>query len=139
VGAVNALARSTRRWGWIAAGVVVVAIAALVSLLNRPPAVPIVEAVTQLTDNGEPKPYTTRIVSDGVRVYFDEGTYGSLRIAQVAVTGGPVGVIPMTVVSPDNASRLVGTTAQQLVQEVDSNPAKGRLKNNNSHLIVNLS
>src|SRR6516225_10012123 len=71
-GPVNALARSTRRWVWIPAGVVVVAIAtAVVSLLNRPPAVPIVEAVTQLTDDGEPKPYTSRIVSDGVRVYFD--------------------------------------------------------------------
>jgi hypothetical protein len=59
-----------------------------------------VEAVTQLTDDGEPKPYTTRIVSDGVRVYFDEGTYGSLRIAQVAVTSGSVAVVPTAAAVP---------------------------------------
>jgi DNA-binding winged helix-turn-helix (wHTH) protein/dipeptidyl aminopeptidase/acylaminoacyl peptidase len=105
VGAVNPVARSTRRWVWIAAAVVVVAIAAgLVFWLNRPPAVPIVEAVTQLTDDGEPKPYATKIVTDGVRIYFNEGTIGSLKIAQVAVTGGSVAAIPTTVVDP----RIVG-------------------------------
>jgi len=118
-GPVNALARSTRRWVWIPAGVVVVAIAtAVVSLLNRPPAVPIVEAVTQLTDDGEPKPYTSRIVSDGVRVYFDEGTNGSLRIAQVAVAGGSVAVVPTTLaiptiegLSPEGSALLAKSTA----------------------------
>jgi Tol biopolymer transport system component len=59
-----------------------------------------VEAVTQLTDDGEPKSNATKIVTDGVRVYFNEGTYGSLRIAQVAVTGGSVASIPTTVVAP---------------------------------------
>jgi DNA-binding winged helix-turn-helix (wHTH) protein/Tol biopolymer transport system component len=92
---------STRRRIWIAVGTVVAAIVAtLVFWLNRPAGGPIVEAVTQLTDDGEPKPYTTRIVSDGVRVYFDEGTYGSLRIAQVAVTGGSVSVVPTAVAIP---------------------------------------
>ena len=100
-GPVNALARSTRRWAWITAGVVVVAIgAALVSLLNRPPAVPVVEAVTQLTDDGEPKPFFTQTVTDGLRIYFNEGAGGSLKIAQVAVTGGSVAVIQTTVANP---------------------------------------
>jgi DNA-binding winged helix-turn-helix (wHTH) protein/Tol biopolymer transport system component len=103
--AVNALARLSRRWVWIAAGVGFVAIAAaLVSWWNRPPTVPVVEAVTQLTDDGEPKPYAAKIVTDGVRIYFNEGTIGSLRIAQVAVTGGSVAAIPTTVVAP----RIVG-------------------------------
>ena len=74
--------------------------AALVFWWTRPPTVPIVEAVTQLTDDGEPKSFVTRIVTDGVRVYFNEGTIGSLKITQVAVTGGQVAVVPTRVVDP---------------------------------------
>jgi DNA-binding winged helix-turn-helix (wHTH) protein/dipeptidyl aminopeptidase/acylaminoacyl peptidase len=96
---------STQRWIWIAVVVVAIAMAAaLFFWWNRPPAAPVVEAVTQLTDDGEPKPYSTKIVTDGVRVYFNEGSYGSIRIAQVAVTGGSVGVVPTAVVIP----RLLG-------------------------------
>jgi DNA-binding winged helix-turn-helix (wHTH) protein/WD40 repeat protein len=92
---------STRRRVWIAAGTVAAAIVAtLVLWLNRPPAVPIVEAVIQLTDDGEPKSSFGRMVTDGVRVYFNEGTIGSLKLVQVAVTGGPVAAIPTTVVAP---------------------------------------
>jgi DNA-binding winged helix-turn-helix (wHTH) protein/Tol biopolymer transport system component len=91
----------SKRWVWIAAGIVVVAIgAALATLLKLPSAVPIVEAVTQLTDDGEPKSSFTKIVTDGVRVYFNEGTIGSLKITQVAVTGGQVAVVPTRVVDP---------------------------------------
>jgi Tol biopolymer transport system component len=39
-----------------------------------------------------------------VRVHFNEGTLGSLKIAQVAVSGGSAGVIPTTVANP----RIVG-------------------------------
>jgi DNA-binding winged helix-turn-helix (wHTH) protein/Tol biopolymer transport system component len=100
-GLVNAPAIASERWIWIAAAVVVVAIAAgLIFRLTRGPAIPIVEAVTQLTDDGEPKPYNTKIVTDGVRVYFNEGTLGSRKVAQVAVTGGSVAVIPTTIVDP---------------------------------------
>jgi dipeptidyl aminopeptidase/acylaminoacyl peptidase len=59
-----------------------------------------VEAVTQLTDGGEPKPFFSQTVTDGLRIYFNEGSRGSLKIAQVAVTGGSVAVIPTTVASP---------------------------------------
>jgi Tol biopolymer transport system component/DNA-binding winged helix-turn-helix (wHTH) protein len=91
----------TRRGTRTAAGIVFVAIAvALVFWWTRPPAVPIVEAVTQLTDDGEPKLSFTRIVTDGVRVYFNEGTLGSLKITQVAVTGGQVAVVPTRFVDP---------------------------------------
>ena len=91
----------TQRRTRTAAGIIFVAIAvALVFWWTRPPAVPIVEAVTQLTDDGEPKSSLTRIETDGVRVYFNEGTIGSLKITQVAVTGGQVAVVPTRVVDP---------------------------------------
>ena len=102
------------KWVWIVAWVVVLAVAAfLVFWWTRPPAVPVVEAVTQLTDDGEPKSSSTKIVTDGVRVYFNEGNRGSWRIAQVAVTGGSVAVFPTSVtvlrimgLAPDGSALL---------------------------------
>src|SRR5215471_13278724 len=89
---------STQRRIWIPTTVFAVAIAVVLFFWwTRPPAVPVVEAVTQLTDDGEPKSPLTRMVTDGVRVYFNEGTRGSWKIAQVAVTGGSVAVVPTSV------------------------------------------
>jgi Tol biopolymer transport system component len=75
-----------------------------------------VEAVTQLTDDGELKPFFSKIITDGVRIYFNEGSRGTLKIAQVAVTGGSVAVIPTTVanpvivgLAPDGSALLVTT------------------------------
>jgi DNA-binding winged helix-turn-helix (wHTH) protein len=99
----------TQRRTRTAAGIIFVAIAvALVFWWTRPPAVPIVEAVTQLTDDGEPKPSNVRIVTDGVRVYFNEGTRGSWKIAQVAVTGGSIAVVPTSVAD----LRIMGMTPE---------------------------
>jgi len=86
---------SGKKWLWIAAASVAIAIAAaLVSWWRQPPAVPVVEAVGQLTDDGQPKPGGGKIVTDGSRVYFNEGTNLSIKLAQVAVTGGPTAIIP---------------------------------------------
>src|SRR5271165_5012202 len=83
------------RWTWIAVAAFALAIAvALVWWQRQPPATPIVEAVTQLTDDHEPKQSYNSLATDGSRVFFNEGTAGSLKIAQVAVTGGPTAIIP---------------------------------------------
>jgi len=59
--------------------------------------IPTVEAVTQLTDDGQPKyPF---LVTDGSRIYFNEG-YPNFRIAQVAIGGGLVGDISTTLRVP---------------------------------------
>jgi len=73
-------------------GLAVAAIAVLVTLLmvtwwRVPRAVPVVESVVQLTDDGKQK---TWFVTDGSRIYFEEGVPGSRKIAQVSVTGGLV-------------------------------------------------
>lgn len=84
-----------RRWSWTAAAVVAVAVAATLFVWWRqPPAVPMVEAVTQLTSDGEVKANSGSLVTDGSRIYFGEGTPGSYRIMQVAATGGPTTIIP---------------------------------------------
>jgi DNA-binding winged helix-turn-helix (wHTH) protein/Tol biopolymer transport system component len=60
--------------------------ALLIARWGITPAVPVVESVTQLTDDGQPK---GAMSSDGSRVYFEEGTILNRKIAQVSVTGGP--------------------------------------------------
>lgn len=100
VAGVHEAARSNR-WLWLAAAAVAVAIAAaLVLWWRQPPGVPIVEAVTQLTDDGEPKWIYDNLLTDGSRIYFNEGTNFSLKIAQVAVIGGPTAVIPVRLEAP---------------------------------------
>ena len=75
---------------WVLLALAVAALtAAVVFWWIRLPAVPVVEAVNQLTDDGEPKPSWGYLANDESRVYFNEGTTGKLKIAQVDVTGGP--------------------------------------------------
>ncbi|MBZ5582658.1 MAG: serine/threonine-protein kinase [Acidobacteriia bacterium] len=82
-------------WIWIAAAVFAVAVAAALFVWwSQPAAVPVVEAVTQLTSDGEVKANSGRLETDGSRIYFGEGTLGSYRIMQVAATGGPTAIIP---------------------------------------------
>ncbi len=79
--------RSRSRWLWVmAAGAVGVVAALLIAWWRTPPAVPVVESVTQLTEDGQVK---SGLFTDGSRIYFSEGPPTNLKIAQVSVTGGP--------------------------------------------------
>jgi serine/threonine protein kinase/Tol biopolymer transport system component len=97
----------------VAAAVFFVALAAgAIAWLRTPLAAPVVESVTQLTDDGEPK--NGQLVSDGSRVYFNEGPNGSWKIAQVSATGGRTSLVDSRVpspwiagIAPDNSSLLV--------------------------------
>ena len=106
-------AAPSRRWIWLAAAaaVAIAIAAALVMWWRQPPAVPVVEAVTQLTDDGEPKWFYDNLLTDGSRVYFNEGTTLSLKIAQVAVIGGPTAIIPIRVPIP----HIVGLSTGRVI------------------------
>jgi eukaryotic-like serine/threonine-protein kinase len=93
--------RSLANWIWIAIGGIAVVLAAgSIALWKRPPEVPLIEEVTQLTDDGEAKDYS-RLVTDGSRVYFNEGQSGSRRIAQVSVKGGQTAPVNTNLRSPE--------------------------------------
>jgi eukaryotic-like serine/threonine-protein kinase len=85
---------SRSHWLWVAAtGFAAVLIAALIVWWRSPPTVPIVESVTQLTDDGQPK---STMASDGLRIYFNEGPAGSQKLTQVSVAGGPTATLETT-------------------------------------------
>jgi Tol biopolymer transport system component/tRNA A-37 threonylcarbamoyl transferase component Bud32 len=101
--------RSAFAINWVLLGLVVAAlVTALFFWWTRPPAVPIVEAVTQLTDDGEPKPNWGYLADDDGRVYFNEGTAGNLKIAQVEATGG----LTEFVLSGGTDQRILGLFAK---------------------------
>ena len=75
------------RWVWLAvAGIAIAVVATMAAWLARPSANPVVESVAQLTNDGEVK--FGGLVTDGTRIYFNEGPQGSVRIAEVSVEGG---------------------------------------------------
>lgn len=110
-------ARPKRRipWLWIAAGgLAAVLIAAFAVWWWTPPPVPYVDQVIQLTSDGQGK--GGDVVTDGSRIYFNEGEQGNRKIAQVSVNGGPTALIDTRLVNPqilslapDNSSLLVAT------------------------------
>jgi eukaryotic-like serine/threonine-protein kinase len=96
---VFAAAKSPTNYLWITgAGVAIVAAAVLAIWFTRNPAVPVVEAITQLTSDGEPK--TGTLETDGARIYLNEGLPGSLKLAQVSVGGGETAPLPTHLVNP---------------------------------------
>ncbi len=104
---------SSKKWVWVATSAAFLAIvAAAIIWWNRPPAVPVVEGITQLTDDGVPK--RGYVVSDGSRIYFTEGTGGSSKAAQVSVAGGETSIVTtrlpdsqVVALAPDGSSLLL--------------------------------
>ena len=95
--------KTPTKW-WLIAGVVaaLLTVVALALWLTRTPSAPVVEAVVQLTNDGQAK--TGGLEADASRIYFNEGPAGSFRISQVSVNGGQTGEIPTSVFNP----RIVG-------------------------------
>jgi Tol biopolymer transport system component len=115
----------SKRWTWIAAAAVV-AIAIAVALIlwrRQPPAVPVVQAVTQLTDDGEAKRAYDNLLTDGSRIYYNQGTAFSMKIAQVAATGGPTATIPTRFALPNIAGLTHEGSALLAFVGPDSEPA----------------
>ncbi len=72
---------------------------------------PIVESVTQLTHDSERKPSDGlhSLETDGRRVYFNEGEFGSWKIAEISVNGGEAAEIRSSLMTPDASSLLILT------------------------------
>jgi serine/threonine protein kinase len=128
---VAAAQRSLPLWLWAAAGILGALVTLIYGWWRIPPAVPVVESVTQLT--GGPKPKFA-LVTDGSRVYFNEGMPSrSVNISQVSVTGGPT--VPIdTKLSDPFISGLAhdGSTLLVLVYSVGGGEFRLSLVNSSS-------
>ena len=71
--------RRISAWSAAAAGAVVALVGLGVVWWRTPPAVPVVESVTQLTDDGEAKPSAGETYTDGSRIYFNEHLQGGWK------------------------------------------------------------
>src|SRR5215472_16696026 len=98
------------RWLWAAAGFAGIVALAIVSWLRSPLPPPRVTATTQITHDGIQK-FT--ILTDGSRVYVNEGVGGANVLVQVSATGGDTSVIPTASanlfaddISPDRSQLL---------------------------------
>jgi Tol biopolymer transport system component len=83
------------------AGAIIVVIAAVLFYFGRAAGVPVVESVTQLTNDENPKSGAS--ATDGARVYFNQGAQGSYKIAQVSVNGGQTAEVATTLNNPEIA------------------------------------
>jgi serine/threonine protein kinase len=91
-----------RNWWWmVAAGFSLAIVAAPAWWFARPPVVPSIESVVQLTNDGQSK--SGSMETDGGRVYFNEGPDGSHRVAQVSVHGGQTGDLTSNLLNPEIA------------------------------------
>jgi eukaryotic-like serine/threonine-protein kinase len=101
----------------IAVGVILVLLLVLfVTWWRTPETVPTVEAVTQLTDDGNPKVLHSSVVSDGSHLYFGELQGSSEVLARIPAGGGQTEVIPTSIegaflmdLAPDASSLLIGS------------------------------
>lgn len=88
-----------RKLWWLAAAAAALLLVVGVAIwLTRPTAVPTVESIVQLTNDGKAK--VGGLEADATRIYFNEGAAGSFRIAQVSVNGGETGEIATNVLNP---------------------------------------
>ncbi len=102
------------RWLWMAAGLSVIAVLAIVFFwLNSAPPPPRVLNTTQLTSDGMPK---GNLVTDGSRLYLGETTDAS-RIVEASATGGETSPLPtpfanayINDISPDHTQLLVASS-----------------------------
>jgi eukaryotic-like serine/threonine-protein kinase len=118
-----ASATSQSKWRWMAAAVlIVVFVVALIDWFVRPPAVPVIESVNQLSDDGESK--EGGLATDGARIYLNEGSQASLRIAQISVGGGGIAPLPTQLTSPQIAGITQDGSALLVLAGGGYNPAQ---------------
>jgi serine/threonine protein kinase/Tol biopolymer transport system component len=114
--AVGIAPSSRPRWFWlVAAGVLAAAAVLAIAWWRTPHPVPVVESITQLTDDGQLK---TNLFTDGSRIYFNEGPQRATTIAQVSVTGGSIAPVETKLPNPvlfgatsDGSTLLVGAAS----------------------------
>jgi len=95
------------RLAWIALTIMAIIVAAVSgSMWLLRPAQPVIEAVKQLTNDGQPKGFA--VFTDGSRIYFNEGAWRMLKIVQIGIEGGEPATIPTNGIGPGARAILTG-------------------------------
>jgi DNA-binding winged helix-turn-helix (wHTH) protein/WD40 repeat protein len=94
-------ARKSPKMTLVAVAAILIALIAAVLLVRDrlTPDVPQVVAIRQLTNDGVPKARYP-LLTDGARIYFNEGPKGALRIGEVSAEGGDTAVVSTALSSP---------------------------------------
>jgi DNA-binding winged helix-turn-helix (wHTH) protein/Tol biopolymer transport system component len=117
---------SRARWPWIAVVVALASLAALgIAWWRIPRAVPVVESITQLTDDGEPN--KANLAADRSRIYFNEGPPYAQKIAQVSVTGGTTSLVETNLEDPPIINGVAPNGSELLVAEHPSDQTEPSL------------
>jgi DNA-binding winged helix-turn-helix (wHTH) protein len=110
------VARSRKRWAYVAAGCVGVLLAGL-SLARMPKSSPRILGFTQLTSGGKVHQLAA-LATDGQRLYFQAVDRGRIALGQVSVTGGDSALIVTPFdntylgdIAPDGSSLLISNFA----------------------------
>ena len=93
---------------WIILAILTIVVAAIpVAMWLLRPAQPVIEAVKQLTNDGQPKTGFA-VFTDGSRIYFNEGAWRMLKIVQIGIDGGEPATIPTSGIGPGARAILTG-------------------------------
>jgi serine/threonine protein kinase len=114
VASATSLRTNKRVWIWAAAALVVLLVATALIWFFSPVPLPRVTGTSQLTDGSDP---VNLMVTDGSRLYFRVVRPDGPALAQMAVAGGDVSLIPTPIhdpgiegISPDRSQLLVSST-----------------------------
>ena len=108
-----------RRWLWLAAALVILVGAFGIAYWFSRPRTPVVTAIDRLTHTGRHKSSVGvhSIVTDGIRVYFDEFDGNRWRIAEVSTKGGVVSYLDLPMIANPRVADLSQDGSDLLVYD----------------------
>lgn len=126
--------RTLRKKNWLLAGLAtaVFGLALLAFMFLRPISPPRVANYVQITNDGQPK--QGPLLTDGLRLYFGEGTVNHRILTQVSVSGGETSPLSNDLetpylmdISPSRSELLVGSFGRRTDKTIASTTPNGAL------------
>lgn len=115
-----------RRWRYIAAAAIILAMAGVAAYWIYRPRIPVVTGIHQLTHTGRRKAAWNyhRPLTDGTRVYFDEFKTELSQVAQVSTKGGDVSYFELPPIQNAYLADLSTDGSELLIEDWSGAPAE---------------